>query len=173
MWAFISRLFRRSEPSPVADVAATPKPVVKRASTWVAIVTSMLVVSEGVRQVAYRDPVGIPTVCIGETLNVKMGDRHTLAECKDMLATRLVRDFGPAVDRCVKAPMSTERKAALVSFAYNVGAGAFCKSTLVKRLNRNDPNACDELLKWTRAAGIQLPGLVKRRKEERTMCMRG
>jgi len=61
---------------------------------------------------------------------------------------------------------------AYVSWAYNVGAAAACKSTLVKKLNRSDyVGACNELLRWNRAGGRVLPGLVKRRKAERNMCL--
>jgi lysozyme len=52
-----------------------------------------------------------------------------------------------------------------------VGTEAFCKSTLARKLNAGDPAACDELLRWTTAKGIQLPGLVKRREQERALCL--
>lgn len=142
----------------------------KVAGTWLAIAIVSVGTFEGVRTVAYRDPVGIPTVCFGETKNVRMGDKHTLEECKNMLGDRLV-EFNEGVSSCVKAPMSEPRRAAMVSFAYNVGTGAFCNSTLVRKLNANDPSACDELLKWTKAKGMTLPGLVRRRAEERELCL--
>jgi len=61
-----------------------------------------------------------------------------------------------------------------VSWAYNVGAGAACRSTLVKKLKQTPPDyegACRELLRWTYAGGRVLPGLVKRREKEYRMCM--
>jgi lysozyme len=87
-----------------------------------------------------------------------------------MLGARVL-EFGAAVDRCVRAPMSPSRKAGLTSLTYNVGTDAFCSSTLVRRLNAGDPAACDELLRWTKAKGITLPGLVKRREQERALCL--
>lgn len=119
---------------------------------------------------AYSDPVGIPTACFGETQGVKLGDTFTVAECKERLGKRVV-EFGRAVDRCVKTPMSPARKAGLTSFTYNVGPDAFCSSTLVRKLNANDPAACDELLRWVYAKGIKLPGLVNRREQERALCL--
>jgi len=144
--------------------------VTKKGAGWAAIAVICVSGFEGVRQVAYRDPVGIPTVCFGETRGVKMGDRHTLDECQGMLIDRL-DEFNAGVNRCIRVPMSDSRRAAVVSFSYNVGIGAFCSSTFARRLNAGDPKACDELLKWTKAKGITLPGLVRRRDEERKLCM--
>lgn len=137
---------------------------------WLSICVACVAAEEGVRTVAYKDPVGIPTICFGETRDVKLGDKATLEQCKAMLGDR-VQQFGLAVDACVHVPMSPSRKAAMVSFSYNVGTEAFCKSTLVRKLNARDPAACDELLRWTTAKGIQLPGLVKRREQERALCL--
>jgi len=143
----------------------------RKAAGWAVIAVVCVGGFEGLRTVAYRDPVGIPTICFGSTTGVKMGDRKTVDECKALLAEEL-EAFARGVDACLKVPVSDTRKAALVSFAYNVGTGAFCKSTLVRKLNAGDPNACDELLRWTSAKGITLPGLVNRRKEERALCLR-
>jgi lysozyme len=69
--------------------------------------------------------------------------------------------------------MSDERRAAMVSFAYNLGVEGFCKSSVARRLNENDPKACDGLLNYVYARGVYLPGLAKRRKSERALCMEG
>lgn len=139
-------------------------------ATWLTICLATVPAAEGLRQYAYRDPVGIPTICFGETRGVKMGDFKTVEQCKAMLIPRL-EEFNRGVDSCVRVPMSESRRAAMVSFSYNVGTGAFCRSTLVRKLNAGDPNACDELRKWTTAKGIKLPGLVNRREEERRLCL--
>lgn len=119
---------------------------------------------------AYLDPVGYPTLCFGETRGVKMGDTSTPDECKSLLSSRL-QEFNAGVSRCIKADMSPSRRAAVVSFSYNVGVGAFCSSTFARKLNAGDPTACDELLRWTMAKGVVLPGLVKRREQERALCL--
>jgi lysozyme len=141
-----------------------------KAAGWAAIAVACVGTFEGLRTVAYRDPVGIPTICFGETRGVRMGDRSTPEECKALLIDRL-QEFNDGVNRCVYAPMSDSRRAAVVSLAYNIGTGAFCSSTFARKLNAGDPTACDELLKWDRAKGIRLPGLTRRRMEERTLCL--
>ncbi len=150
-------------------MSAKPRSKLKLTVGAAAILAVIVPASEGIRQYVYRDPVGIPTYCFGETENPEWGKKYTLAECKGKLIDRLA-EFNAGVQSCVKVPMSDERRAAFVSFSYNVGTGAFCKSTLVRRVNAGDPNACDELMKWTRAKGIELPGLVRRRKEEMKLC---
>lgn len=139
---------------------------------WLAIAVVVVGGFEGVRTYAYRDPVGIPTICFGETQNVRMGDRATLEHCAGLLESRLA-EFGRGVDQCIHKELPPYRKAAFTSFAYNVGIEAFCKSTLVKKYNAGDfVGACDQLKRWTSARGVVLPGLVKRRDSEWRLCMR-
>ena len=124
---------------------------------------------EGLRTYTYRDAVGIPTYCFGETEGAVMGRTYTVAQCKELLGNRL-EEFNAMVDSCVHVPMSVKRRVASVSLAYNIGGGAFCKSTYVKRLNAGDPKACDSILAYNRAGGKVLAGLTRRRQEERTLC---
>lgn len=130
---------------------------------------------EGLRTAAYRDPVGIPTICFGETRDVRMGQRRTRAECDGMLLDSLRRHeaaIRPCLARSDELPDPTY--VALLSFAYNIGPRAFCGSTLVRRLNAGDlKGACNELLRWDRAAGVRLAGLARRRQEERALCLHG
>lgn len=128
---------------------------------------------EGLRTVAYLDPVGIPTACFGETRGVRMGQAYTVEQCESMLAERVV-EFDDAVTACLGFAPAPGPRAAFVSFAYNVGEGAFCRSTLARLAREGDmAGACAELERWVYAKGIRLPGLVKRRAEERAMCERG
>ena len=124
---------------------------------------------EGLRTYTYRDPIGIPTYCFGETEGAVMGRTYTVQQCKDLLASRL-EEFNAMVDACIHVPMSDKRRVAVLSFTYNVGQGALCKSTFARRLNDGDPKACDELLKWDKAGDHRLPGLTRRRAEERALC---
>lgn len=129
---------------------------------------------EGLRQYAYLDPVGIPTICFGSTRGVRIGQHKTLEECKNLLAEELLVARG-SVHACVDVPMSKNEDKAYTSFTYNVGGGAFCKSTLVKNLNAGDrAGACAQLSRWVYATKmgvkIELPGLVNRRAEERNIC---
>ena len=130
---------------------------------------------EGLRTHAYRDVVGVPTVCFGETRGVKMGDSYTVDECKVMLGDALI-EFETGMRRCMVRPDSVPDKSyvAFLSFTYNVGVGAFCRSTLARKLNSGDlRGACNELPKWNRAGGRVIRGLTRRRAEERQLCLEG
>jgi lysozyme len=147
----------------------------KRGAAVTVVAIALVGGFEGLRTVAYRDPVGIPTVCFGETGGVHMGDHYTVAECKAMLGDRLV-EMERGMAACLDHPdaIPNETYAAFLSFTYNVGTGAFCRSTLAHKANAGDlAGACDELLKWTRAGSVVLPGLVKRRQQERALCRKG
>ena len=61
---------------------------------------------------------------------------------------------------------------AYVSLTYNIGASAFCSSTLTKQLNAGDyAGACREILRWDKFKGQPLPGLTKRRQSEYQQCI--
>ncbi len=76
-----------------------------------------------------------------------------------------------AIDPLIKVRIPETTRAALYSFTYNVGAGAFGKSTLMKKLNSGDvAGACKELQRWTYAGGQQWKGLITRREIERSVC---
>jgi lysozyme len=125
---------------------------------------------EGLRTMAYIDVVGIWTVCYGETKGVRPGDSYSKAECDAMLAREILA-YEAALDRCLKHPVPVGMKIALVSWTYNVGAGAACKSTLVRKANAGDlTGACNELPRWNKAGGRVWAGLVNRRGAERAMC---
>ena len=132
---------------------------------------------EGLRLTAYPDRLagGIPTVCYGETRGVSLGDSHTKAECDAMLEAAVVQ-FETGLDRCMTppTPLPLETKVAFVSWAYNVGTGAACGSTLVRMVNRGDyAGACNQLPRWNRADGRVVQGLTNRRNAERDLCLFG
>lgn len=130
---------------------------------------------EGLRTVAYRDPIGIPTICFGETRNVKMGDVKTKDECRKMLGDRLL-EFERGMRACLKDPDKVPDGAyvAALSLSYNIGTAAFCKSSVRKFLDAGSIGAaCDALLRFVKAGGITFPGLVNRRKAEREICLNG
>lgn len=128
---------------------------------------------EGMERKAYKDIVGVWTVCYGHTKDVKPGDEYTQAQCDDMLRHEL-RTFEGQLDRCLKADLPLTSKVAVLSWAYNVGTGAACRSTLVRKANAGDlVGACNELPRWNRAGGRVIRGLTNRRISERTLCLRG
>jgi len=148
----------------------------KKGGAVAAILVSTVGGFEGLRTVAYPDPAtrGKPwTVCYGETNGVKPGDKHTVSECKSMLLLSLEK-YANGIEACVTAPLPDSRFVALTSFAYNVGVGAACKSSVVRLINTGHTLAgCNALLKWNRAAGITFPGLTRRREKERQFCVEG
>jgi len=133
---------------------------------------------EGLRLNAYPDPAtkGPPwTICYGSTGGVKPGDRKTLEECKALLVKELDH-YADGVERCTftAKSMPDKRYVAHVSLAYNIGVGAYCKSSVSRLENAGQTRAsCDAFLKWNRAAGVVFPGLTRRRQAERSYCMDG
>lgn len=121
---------------------------------------------EGFRAVAYKDPVGVITIGFGHTKTAKEGMTITLSQAVDLLR----EDVGWAEDginRLISVPLEQNQFDALVSWAFNVGVGAVERSTLRRRLNAGDYAAVpSELMRWTKAGGADLPGLVRRRREE-------
>lgn len=128
---------------------------------------------EGKENKAYVDPVGIITICYGETKGIKKSDYKTDEECLESLASELV-EHEKGMLKVVKVPLSTKEQAAYLSFTYNLGVKAFTNSTLLKKLNSGDRvGACNELLRWNKANGRVLNGLTKRRQEENKLCLEG
>ena len=126
---------------------------------------------EGYRSEAYKDAVGIPTIGFGETAGVKMGDKTTPERALVQLLESTEK-HADAIRQCIRVPLYQHEFDAYVSLAYNIGAGNFCRSTLVKKLNAKDyAGACEEIRRWNKAGGKVLPGLVKRREAEYRMCM--
>lgn len=147
----------------------------KRNSAIAAAAVALIGGFEGLRTVAYRDPIGIPTICFGETRNVKMGDVKTKAECQQMLNGRL-QEFERDMRACLKNPdkVPDGPYIASLSLTYNIGASAFCRSSVRQFLDAGKiRDACDAFLRFTKAGGMTLPGLVKRRQAEREVCMNG
>lgn len=144
----------------------------KKHITAAAIATTLICGFEGCYTYAYRDPVGIPTICFGHIEGVQMGQRKTRQECKDLLQSDLPK-YMAQVDRVIHVYMPPHRYAAITSFTYNVGEGTLRKSSVARDMNAGRTRqACDDLLKYVYARGIKLPGLVKRRQQERAECLR-
>jgi len=116
-------------------------------------------------------PGDVPTIGFGTTENVKMGDKITPPRA----LVRLLKDsnkFEQAVKRCAPVPMYQYEFDAYVSLTYNIGEGAFCKSTLAKKLKEYKyEEACKEILKWDNFKGKPLRGLTIRREAEYRKCI--
>lgn len=125
---------------------------------------------EGCQLRAYCCPAGKLTIGFGHTgRDVFDGLIITPARAEELLRDDL-RDVEKHVLQTVTAPITQGQFDALVSFTYNVGIGALKASTLLRKLNAEDyAGASEEFLRWTKAGGRELPGLVRRRTAERSM----
>ena len=121
---------------------------------------------EDCRLEAYRCPAGIPTIGVGHTKGVRMGDRCTLQQA-DAWLTEDLHDAEAAVSMLVKKPLTQSQFDALVSFTFNLGASRLGESTLLILLNRgNYTGAAAQFQRWDKSKGVTLPGLVRRRAAE-------
>lgn len=128
---------------------------------------------EGFREDAYKCPAGVWTIGYGFTDGVKEGDKISRSEADARLADELQR-VGREMDRIVQVNISAGQFVALLSLAYNVGAGKLAKYALIQALNFGDVEAAsDEFLDINRAGGVVLEGLTKRRQRERRLFVEG
>jgi len=137
------------------------------AAAFVGILTS-----EGYREKAYTPVAGdVPTIGFGTTEGVKPGD--TITPVRAIQRAMIdVGEFEGALKKCVVAPLYQWEYDAYLSLSYNIGGGAFCSSTLVRKLNALDyAGACREILRWDKFNGKPLAGLTTRRQAEFKTCM--
>tara|TARA_B100000700_G_scaffold161345_1_gene178662 strand:- start:26475 stop:26999 length:525 start_codon:yes stop_codon:yes gene_type:complete len=128
---------------------------------------------EGKELVGYIDPVGVVTSCYGHTRLAEVGKVYTDAECLELLAEDL-EEHNQQLMQVVSVPLSRGEHIAYLSFHYNVGAGNFRRSSLLKLLNSGHRvRACNELQRWIYAGGRKLNGLIDRRDHERQLCLKG
>lgn len=126
---------------------------------------------EGFRAKAYKCPAGVWTVGYGHTSAAgapKVGSltRVTRAEAEEILRNDL-QQYEDAVESAVRVELNSNQFSALVSFCYNVGAGAFRSSGVLKAVNKKQWNEVPRRLAlWNKGGGRVLPGLVRRRAAE-------
>jgi GH24 family phage-related lysozyme (muramidase) len=128
---------------------------------------------EGLKLDAYRCPAGVWTIGYGSTRGVRQGQRITEAQAEALLRTDLDEALA-AVDRLVTVRLAWNEREALASFVFNLGAAALRRSNLLRLLNARDRRAAAEQFDrwvWSRSGAkrVVLPGLVKRRAEERAL----
>ena len=116
----------------------------------VALTSPLLEEIEGVRYKPYKDIAGVWTVCAGITgPDVILGKTYTKKEC-DALLAKHIQVAKKEVDKQVKVDIPDSMRAAMYSFTYNAGVGAFRNSTMLKLINQGKLNeACDQLYRWT------------------------
>ena len=145
---------------------------------------------EGFRVKPYRCPALLWTVGVGHVIDpnhikVPFDERKNLpiptgwdrtlsqSEVDDILATDLAT-FERGVLRLCPSGLTQSRFDSLVSFSFNVGLGNLQRSTIRMKHNRGEfEGAAEAFMQWTKAGGKELPGLVKRRKDEMNLYLSG
>jgi lysozyme len=128
---------------------------------------------EGLKLKPYLCSAGVPTIGYGNTFyetgkKVTLNDPAITEKRAEELLAHLLVSFEKYVDSYCRDDISQNQFDALVSFAYNLGPNSLKASTLLKKVNINplDPTIKLEFLKWTKAGGRVLKGLVLRREAE-------
>jgi lysozyme len=134
-----------------------------------------IAVHEGYRGEAYVPvPGDRPTLGFGDAQGVQMGQRTDPVRALIRL-NQQADTFQREMRACIgDVPLHQHEWDAFVSLTFNIGSGAFCRSTLVRKLKQTPPDyvgACAEILRWDRFQGAPLPGLTKRRKDEHRLCV--
>lgn len=118
---------------------------------------------------AYPDSKGVPTIGWGHTRGVMMGDLCTQSEA-DRWLEQDVQVAVDGVNHYVAIHLSQNEFDALVDFTFNVGVDAFSNSTMLRLLNRGDLiGAAHQFERWDWSGGVELAGLLRRRKAEELM----
>lgn len=127
---------------------------------------------EGLFLKAYVCPAGVLTIGYGHTGKYVTKGLVISKEKADELLENDLEKFATGVSSLVKVSLNENQFGALVSFAFNVGIGAFGSSTLLKKLNAgNFSGAASEFARWNKAGGIVLGGLVSRREAEKELFL--
>jgi len=168
LWSRLAERFVRVR-APAAPPPVPTDPITLAVNAALPVIKEF----EGCRLTAYRCPAGVWTIGWGATGdNIVEGLTWTQQQADVRLAVD-ARQFAIAVRRAVTVALTPNQHGACASLAYNIGAGAFGASTLVKMLNAGDyAGAADQFGRWTKAKGVDLPGLVRRRDAERDLFVK-
>jgi lysozyme len=131
-----------------------------------------LAVHEGYKEKAYIPVAGdVPTIGFGTTGGIRLGDSTDPVRALQRKLSD-IQAFEGALKKCVTVPLHQYEYDAYISLSYNIGSSAFCRSTLVRKLNAGDyAGACKEILRWDKFQGKPLRGLTQRRADEYQQCI--
>jgi lysozyme len=131
---------------------------------------------EGFSSHIYLDAAGLPTIGYGHLLHAGEAEMFKNGITESVAQALLIKDVlraEQAVLRLITVPLTNGQFDALVSFTFNLGAGALQRSTLRRKINREDhPDAPAEFMKWVWAGGRRLKGLIRRRSAEAQLYVR-
>ncbi|MBD2156248.1 lysozyme [Leptolyngbya sp. FACHB-16] len=126
---------------------------------------------EGFRSRSYLCPSGTWTIGYGSTHDVTRGQWISEPEAAARLR-REVQIYEHGVLAALKVEASQAQFDALVSLCYNIGVGAIARSSVMRFHNRRDfAAAADAFLLWNKGGGKEIPGLTRRRREERSLYL--
>jgi lysozyme len=134
---------------------------------------------EGLKLKAYKDSVGIWTIGFGNIFNldtgnpIKEGDEIT-QETADRWLKIEVDQLQDKMRKVITVPLNDNQWTALTSLAYNIGFGAFKRSTLLRLLNAGatKQEVANQILRWNKAGGKEIQGLTNRRKAEYNLYLK-
>lgn len=126
----------------------------------------LITAHEGLRLEAYKCPAGVYTIGYGHTRTARPGMVISKQRAEELLKDDLITAENAVNNQNLK--LNQNQFDALVSFVFNVGSGNFRTSTLLRKVkaNADDPSIADEFMRWNKANGRVLFGLVRRREEE-------
>ena len=131
---------------------------------------------EGYSSTSYNDVAGLPTIGYGHLIDI-VGEAYllnsaiTTSKALQLLAED-VKEAENAVNSCVMVTLNQNEFDALVSLVYNIGAGAFYSSTVLKEINLRKPKEQISAAwkAWNKATingkKTMVKGLVNRRTAE-------
>lgn len=127
---------------------------------------------EGCRLTAYKCPAGVWTIGFGWTEGVTPGMTISRAQAEELLR-KGIHKYEDAVTAGIdNAPTTQNQFDAMVSLCYNIGAGNFRKSTVLREhRSANYSQAAKAFLMWNKAGGKVLNGLVARREAEKALYL--
>ena len=132
---------------------------------------------EGFSSTSYLCPAKKITIGWGNTFyedgtKVKLGDQISKTDALKLLEAVANRDFADKIFPAIKVKVTQNQFDAMCSLAYNIGVGAFLKSTLLKKVNAGDfAGAGEEFLRWNKANGKEVLGLTRRREREKQLFL--
>jgi lysozyme len=164
-------IVRRCAVAAVLAIAALlpQTPTLKTSAAGLALIADF----EGCRLSAYQCSAGVWTNGIGHTAGVKPQTQISERQAAVNLVEDVMR-VEKGIARCMPVAMPQPVYDAVVSFAFNVGVTAACKSTLAFFINKGQwRDACEQLPRWVFVNGERVTGLERRRTNELAYCLRG
>jgi len=129
---------------------------------------------EGYSSKVYICPGGRSTIGYGHA--IKKDEQHFTEINKEQAKALLKEDcldFLGSIQKALTVDLNNNQLAAILSLCYNIGIGAFQKSTLRRRLNAGEgANAANEFLRWNKVNGQPMAGLTRRREAEKALFLR-